>query len=108
MAKTPEAIREGPTGAGSRHGSCGKCKSTTKGLTTNVKTCGQNDSLDKVARVMWNNDCGSLPVLDQDNRVVGILTDRDIAMAAHARGLPLLHSGRGCDGANRGLLLARR
>ncbi len=58
-------------------------------MTSNVKTCWQGDSLDKAARTMWDNDCGCLPVVDQDNRIVGILTDRDIAMAAYAQDLPL-------------------
>jgi CBS domain-containing protein len=69
-------------------------------MTSNVKTCGQGDSLDKGARIMWDNDCGCLPVVDQDNRIVGILTDRDIAMAAYAQGLPL-HAMRAEDAMTR-------
>ncbi len=61
----------------------------TELMTANVETCGRGDSLDKVARIMWDHDCGCVPVVDQDNRVVGILTDRDIAMAAYAQDLPL-------------------
>jgi CBS domain-containing protein len=33
------------------------------------------------ARLMWNHDCGAVPVLDDDGRAVGMLTDRDICMA---------------------------
>jgi len=35
-----------------------------------------------VARLMWDNDCGVLPVVAQGGVVVGLITDRDICMAA--------------------------
>ena len=35
---------------------------------------------------MWDNDCGVIPVTDDDGRVVGMITDRDICMAAYIRG----------------------
>jgi len=31
---------------------------------------------------MWNTDCGILPVVAEVGRVVGLITDRDICMAA--------------------------
>ncbi len=31
---------------------------------------------------MWNHDCGAIPVLDGGGLVVGMITDRDICMAA--------------------------
>ncbi|MBI2820738.1 MAG: CBS domain-containing protein [Acidobacteria bacterium] len=34
---------------------------------------------------MWANDCGALPVLDDQGQVVGMITDRDIAMAIGTR-----------------------
>jgi len=34
---------------------------------------------------MWNGDFGSLPVLDRDRQVIGMITDRDICMAAATR-----------------------
>lgn len=52
-------------------------------------TCGQDDSLNTAARLMWENDCGALPVVGDDGRVVGVLTDRDICMAAYTQGRPL-------------------
>jgi CBS-domain-containing membrane protein len=36
--------------------------------------------------VMWNHDCGVVPVVDNDHRVAGILTDRDICMATAMQG----------------------
>jgi CBS-domain-containing membrane protein len=38
---------------------------------------------------MWENDCGVVPVIDGDGRVVGMMTDRDICMAAYTQGQPL-------------------
>jgi CBS domain-containing protein len=38
---------------------------------------------------MWDCDCGSVPVVDQNGRAIGIVTDRDICMAALFHGSPL-------------------
>jgi CBS domain-containing protein len=45
-------------------------------------SCGPDDSLESAAGLMWDHDCGSLPVME-DARVVGVITDRDICMAAY-------------------------
>jgi CBS domain-containing protein len=58
-------------------------------MTKPVATCSQDDSLNIAARLMWEHDCGSVPVLGDDGKVVGILTDRDICMAAYTQGRPL-------------------
>lgn len=52
-------------------------------------TCSQHDGLDTAARLMWEHDCGSLPVVDGAGTVVGVITDRDICMAAYTQGRPL-------------------
>ena len=42
-----------------------------------------------VAQIMWEKDCGCVPVVEQGDggtRVVGMITDRDICMAAMTRG----------------------
>lgn len=52
-------------------------------------TCHINDPLAKVARLLWEQDCGALPVVDESGRVVAMITDRDICMAAYTQGLPL-------------------
>jgi CBS domain-containing protein len=54
-----------------------------------VRTCKRDDSLEVPARTMWEHDCGCVPVVDDDGHVVGMLTDRDICMAAYTRGAPL-------------------
>jgi CBS domain-containing protein len=51
-------------------------------------TCGPHDTLEAAARLMWEHDCGALPVVDQ-GRLVGMITDRDICMSAFTRARPL-------------------
>lgn len=48
----------------------------------NVCTCRPETSLEDVARIMWEKDCGSVPVVDEQQRPVGIITDRDIAIGS--------------------------
>jgi CBS domain-containing protein len=38
--------------------------------------------------MMWDHDCGCIPIRDGDH-VVGMITDRDICMAAHFKGKPI-------------------
>lgn len=58
-------------------------------MTSDVRTCRATDSLSAAAQAMWQGDLGCLPVVDDSNGVVGILTDRDLLMASHLRGAPL-------------------
>lgn len=60
-------------------------------MTRNVMVCTDADSLNRAAQLMWDNDCGCVPVLsaDGDGGLVGIITDRDVAMAAYTQGKPL-------------------
>lgn len=54
-----------------------------------VAACQVSDTLDQAARLMWEKDCGAVPVLDGFGRVIAMLTDRDICMAAYTQGKPL-------------------
>lgn len=58
-------------------------------MTRGAHTCTPNDSLHDVARLMWEHDCGCAPVVDADGKLVAMITDRDICMAAYTQGLPL-------------------
>lgn len=58
-------------------------------MTTFPGTCGIGDMANEAARIMWDRDCGSVPVIDAAGHVVGIVTDRDICMAAYFQGRPL-------------------
>ncbi len=51
-------------------------------MTPNVQTCLPETSLATAAMMMWESDCGVLPVVDVSDKVVGMITDRDICMAA--------------------------
>jgi CBS domain-containing protein len=48
-------------------------------------TCSPADSLKRVADILWNVDCGMVPVVEGDGRLVGVVTDRDICMASFFR-----------------------
>jgi CBS-domain-containing membrane protein len=58
-------------------------------MSTDVQTCRSYESLNAAAHKMWVADIGAIPVLDDKERVVGMLTDRDICMAAYTQGRPL-------------------
>src|SRR5271154_4408222 len=58
-------------------------------MTREVRACTVHDSLNAAARVMWEHDCGCVPIVDSQGRLVGIVTDRDICMAAYTQGGPL-------------------
>ena len=58
-------------------------------MTTNVRTCFTSDTLATAAQLMWDHDCGCVPVLNEHGSVVGMLTDRDICMAAFFQGVPI-------------------
>jgi CBS domain-containing protein len=60
-------------------------------MSDDVQYCSPNDTLDAAARLMWDNDCGCVPVCTSDGspRVVGMITDRDICMSALFNGKPL-------------------
>ena len=46
-----------------------------------VHSCREGASLAEVARTMGDCNCGFLPVVDADGRVVGVVTDRDVCLA---------------------------
>jgi CBS domain-containing protein len=54
-------------------------------MTGDVETCGPESDLAAAAVIMWRRDCGSVPVVDEARRVVGMITDRDICMAVATR-----------------------
>lgn len=53
-------------------------------MTPHAKTIWLTESLADAARMMWENDCGVLPIV-KDQQVIGMITDRDICMAATLR-----------------------
>jgi CBS domain-containing protein len=55
-------------------------------MTPHVITCCATDTLDRAAHLMWEHDCGSIPIADARGYIIGMVTDRDICMAAHFQG----------------------
>jgi CBS domain-containing protein len=55
-------------------------------MTPDATCIGENESLADAAQKMAQLDVGSLPICGQDNRLKGMLTDRDIVVKAIAQG----------------------
>lgn len=55
-------------------------------MTANPACCKQDTSLQQVAKLMVDNDCGMIPVVDDDDKPIGTVTDRDIAVRIVAAG----------------------
>jgi CBS domain-containing protein len=51
-------------------------------MRTRVHVCAPEDTLARAAQLMWEKDLGCLPVCGPGRKVVAMLTDRDISMAA--------------------------
>lgn len=58
-------------------------------MTREVHAVGVDETVDRAARIMWEHDCGSVPVVDAGGHVVGMITDRDACMAAYTSGRAL-------------------
>ena len=58
-------------------------------MSENPRSVSVVDRLDRVAREMWEGDCGFVPVVDASDVLVGVVTDRDVCMASYTRGKPL-------------------
>jgi len=58
-------------------------------MTREVAECRPDDTLNVAAKIMWERDCGCVPVVDASGIVCGVITDRDVCMAAFTQGRPL-------------------
>jgi CBS domain-containing protein len=58
-------------------------------MTSNVAACSSDANLSAAAGLMWRHDCGVIPVIDGNQKVVGLITDRDICMAAAMSNRPV-------------------
>jgi len=55
-------------------------------MTRDPQCCQREDTARRAAEVMRDCDCGVLPVVDEARRVIGIVTDRDLAIRGIAAG----------------------
>jgi CBS domain-containing protein len=66
-------------------------------MTPDPARCTPNTSVEDVARMMVQNDCGEIPVVDTDDRVIGVVTDRDIVCRVVAEGKnPMGYTAEAC------------
>jgi len=50
--------------------------------------CRPETNLGVATELMWTGNCGFLPVVQNDGKVIGVITDRDICIALGTRGRP--------------------
>ncbi len=57
-------------------------------MTENPVCCTADTNLQDVAKMMLDNDCGAVPVVESNNhkRPIGVVTDRDITIRTVAKG----------------------
>ncbi len=55
-------------------------------MTANPACCHADASLQEIAQMMVENDCGCIPVVDSSEKPIGVITDRDICCRAVAQG----------------------
>jgi CBS domain-containing protein len=55
-------------------------------MTPAPQCCSSETLLNEVANLMVEADCGEIPVTDASNRLIGVITDRDIVCRVVAKG----------------------
>ena len=55
-------------------------------MTADPQCCTAETPLNEVAKLMVENDCGEIPVVDHDKKLIGVVTDRDIVCRVVAKG----------------------
>lgn len=55
-------------------------------MTPSPQCCSGETLLNEVAKLMVEADCGEIPVTDGSNRLIGVVTDRDIVVRVVAKG----------------------
>jgi len=65
----------------------GKAMKVKELMSVDVKSCREDSDLATATKIMWDADCGIVPVVNDDRQVVGVITDRDICVAAATRSM---------------------
>lgn len=54
-------------------------------MTQSAVCCGADTNVGAAVELMWVHNCGMLPVIGPDQKLVGVVTDRDICIAMGTR-----------------------
>lgn len=54
-------------------------------MTPSAVSCSPETNVGAAVEYMWNRNCGMLPVVDANQKLVGVVTDRDICIALGTR-----------------------
>src|SRR5687767_3230402 len=66
-------------------------------MTPNPACCTPTTTLDQIAKMMIQNDCGEIPVVDPKDCIIGVVTDRDIVCRVVAEGKnPMAYTAETC------------
>jgi CBS domain-containing protein len=66
-------------------------------MTPDPACCSPDTTLDQVAKMMVQNNCGEIPVVDVNDHPVGVVTDRDIVCRVVADGKnPMAYAAESC------------
>jgi len=66
-------------------------------MTVNPACCTADTTLDQVAKLMVQHDCGEIPVIDRAEHVIGVITDRDIVCRVVAQDKnPMAYTAETC------------
>jgi CBS domain-containing protein len=66
-------------------------------MTPDPACCTASTSVDEIAKLMVQNDCGEIPIVDSQDRVIGVVTDRDIVCRVVAEGKnPVGYTAEAC------------
>lgn len=66
-------------------------------MTPEPACCTPHTTLDQVAKLMVQNDCGEIPIIDSADHPIGVVTDRDIVCRVVAEGKnPMAYTAETC------------
>jgi CBS domain-containing protein len=54
-------------------------------MTPSAVCCKPENNVGEAVELFWSHNCGMLPVVDSNNKLVGVVTDRDICIAMGTR-----------------------
>ncbi len=62
-------------------------------MSTGVKTCSKDDSIKGIATIMCFNEVSGLPVIDENNNIIGIVSEKDVLSSMFPDMQDMLNTG---------------